>query len=135
MDFVLNNIWLVLIAVTSGGMLLWPALAQRSGGPALSTLQATQLINQKDALVLDVRSTDEYARGHILNARNVPASQLAGRLGELEKFKSRPLIVSCQSGTASAAACAALRNAGFSEVFLLSGGVAAWEQAGLPVSK
>ena len=135
MDFVLNNIWWVLAADVSGGMLLWPLVSQRAGGPAVSTLEATQLINRKDALVLDVRSGDEYARGHILNARSVPAAQLAGRIDELQKFKSRPIIVACQTGTSAVASCTALRGAGFSEVYLLSGGISAWEQAGLPVAK
>jgi rhodanese-related sulfurtransferase len=134
-DFVLNNIWLVAIAVISGGMLLWPLIAQGAGGSGISTLQATQLINQQEALVLDVRSGDEYARGHILNARSVPAAQLESRMRELDKFKNRPLILSCQNGTASGAVSAALKKAGFAQVFTLSGGVAAWEQAGLPVSK
>lgn len=134
-DFIQNNIFLVMIAAVSGGMLLWPVLAQRGGGSSLSTLQATQLINQKDALVLDVRSSDDYARGHILNARSVPAAQLDSRLSELEKFKNRPLIVSCQTGTTAGATCAALKKAGFNEVYTLTGGVAAWQTAGLPVSK
>jgi rhodanese-related sulfurtransferase len=134
-DFILNNIWLVAIAVVSGGMLLWPLLAQRGGGPAVSTLEATQLINRKDALVIDVRSSDDYARGHVLNARNVPAAQLPTRLDELQKLKSRPLILTCQNGTTASASCEVLRKAGFGEVYLLTGGIAAWEQAGLPVAK
>jgi rhodanese-related sulfurtransferase len=134
-DFILNNIWLVAIALISGGMLLWPLLSQSAGGPSLSTLQATQLINQKDALVLDLRSTDEYARGHILHARSVPAAQLGGRMSELEKFKNRPLILSCQNGTTSGATLGALKKAGFGEVYVLAGGVSAWQQAGLPVTK
>jgi rhodanese-related sulfurtransferase len=135
MDFVLSNIWWVLIAAVSGGMLLWPIVSQRAAGPAVSTLEATQLINRKDALVLDVRSGDEYARGHILNARSMPSAQLPGRVDELQKFKTRPIILTCQNGTAAGATCATLRRAGFSEVYLLSGGVSAWEQAGLPVAK
>jgi rhodanese-related sulfurtransferase len=134
-DFVLNNIWLVLIAVTSGGMLLWPLVSQSTGGPTLSTLEATQLINRKDALVLDVRSGDDYARGHILHARNIPSAQIPGRIDELQKFKARPIILACQNGTTAGTSCAALRKAGFSEVYLLSGGFSAWQQAGLPVSK
>lgn len=135
MDFIVNNIWWVVAAVVSGGMLLWPLLTEGMGGGALTTLQATQLINQKDALVIDVRSGDEFARGHILNARSIPAAQIGGRLAELEKFKSRPLIVNCQTGGTSSAACATLRKAGFSEAYSLAGGLAAWQQAGLPVSK
>jgi rhodanese-related sulfurtransferase len=134
-DFIFNNIWLVAIAVVSGGMLLWPLVAQRGGGPAVSTLEATQLINRKDALVIDVRSSDDYARGHVLNARNVPAGQMPTRLDELQKFKSRPIILTCQNGTTATASCEVLRKAGFGEVYLLTGGIAAWEQAGLPVAK
>lgn len=135
MDFILNNIWWVVIAAVSGGMLLWPLIAQRAGGPSVSTLEATQLINRKDALVLDVRSGDEFARGHILNSRSMPSVQLPGRVEELQKFKSRPIILACQNGTTSGASSAALRDAGFGEVYVLSGGIAAWEQAGLPVAK
>ena len=135
MDFVLNNIWLVLIAVTSGVMLVWPSLAQRTGGLSVSTLQATQLINHKDALVLDVRSADDFARSHILNAKNIPAGQLGGRLAELEKFRARPIIVSCQTGASATASCSLLKKAGFADVHLLAGGIGAWEQAGLPVAK
>jgi rhodanese-related sulfurtransferase len=134
-DFVLNNIWLVLIAATSGGMLLWPLVSQSAGGPAVSTLEATQLINRRDALVLDVRSGDDYARGHILHARSMPSAQLAGRFDELQKFKSRPIILACQNGTAAGGSCAELRKAGFTEVYRLTGGVSAWTQAGLPVAK
>jgi rhodanese-related sulfurtransferase len=134
-DFVLNNIWLVLIAAISGGMLLWPLVSQRAGGAALSTLEATQLINRKDALVLDIRSSEEYARGHVLNARSMPAAQLSTRVEELQKFKTRPIILTCQNGNASSGPCDTLRKAGFGEVYLLAGGVSAWEQAGLPVAK
>jgi rhodanese-related sulfurtransferase len=134
-DFVLNNIWLVLIAVTSGLMLVWPMVTQRAGGLSVSTLQATQLINHRDALVLDVRSADDFARGHILNARNIPAKQLGERLADLEKFRARPIIVSCQTGASATASCSLLKKAGFTEVRLLAGGISAWEQAGLPVTK
>jgi len=134
-DFVLNNIWLVLIAVASGLMLVWPMVSQRAGGLAVSTLQATQLINHRDALVLDVRSADEFARSHILNAKNIPARQLGARIAELDKFRARPVIVSCQTGTSAGASCSVLQKAGFAEVHLLAGGINAWEQAGLPVAR
>jgi len=134
-DFVLNNIWLVLIAVTSGAMLAWPSISRRAGGLSVSTLQATQLINHKDALMLDVRSADDFARSHILNAKNIPAGQLGGRLAELEKFRARPVVVCCQTGNSATPSCALLQKAGFTEVHLLAGGISAWEQAGLPVTK
>ena len=135
MEFIQKNIFLVLIAVVSGTMLLWPALRRGAGGPAVSTLQATQLINREDALVLDVRPEAEYAKGHILGARNVPLADLAQRTGELERYKDKPVVVCCNTGNTSAGGVSQLRKAGFARAVNLAGGLAAWQQAGLPVSK
>lgn len=135
MEFISKNIFLVLIALVSGGMLLWPLIRRGAGGAAVSTLQATQLINRSDALVVDLRSAPDYAKGHILGATSMPAAELDKRLPELEKHKSRPLIVHCADGSRSGAAAAALRRAGFGNVVSLSGGYGAWLQAGLPVEK
>lgn len=135
MKFVLDNIFLVAIALVSGAMLLWPLLRRGAGGPSVNTLEATQLINRQDALVLDVREQAEYAQAHILNARGLPLSQLEARIGDIEKFKDKPLIVYCATDNRSSAAVATLRKRGFSNAVVLSGGFAAWQQAGLPVQK
>ena len=135
MKFVMDNIFLIAAAVVSGAMLVWPMVRRGSGGPAVSTLEATQLINRQDALVVDVREQAEYAQAHILNSRGLPLSQLEARIGDLEKFKDKPVIVYCATGNRSSAAAAMLRKAGFSKVSNLSGGFAAWQQAGLPVQK
>ena len=135
MKFVMDNIFLIAAAVVSGAMLVWPMVRRGSGGPAVSTLEATQLINRQDALVVDVREQAEYAQAHILNSRGLPLSQFEARIGDLEKFKDKPVIVYCATGNRSSAAAAMLRKAGFSKVSNLSGGFAAWQQAGLPVQK
>ena len=135
MEFIQKNIFLVLIAVVSGTMLLWPVLRRSAGGPAVGTLQATQLINREDALVLDVRPDAEFSRGHILGAKNVPLAELAQRAGELERHKDKPVVVCCNTGNQSAGAVSQLRKAGFARAVNLSGGLAAWQQAGLPVAK
>lgn len=135
MKFVLDNIGWILAAVVSGGMLLWPLARRGTGGPWVSTLEATQLMNREDALVIDVRDADAYAKGHILGAKSVPLADLARRAGDLEKHKSKAVIVSCQNGDRSAAAAATLRQNGFSRVHPLNGGFAAWQHAGLPVQK
>lgn len=135
MDFLLQNNnwgWLALI-VASGGMLIWQTLKNQGSG--ISPSQATLMINRQDAVVLDVRETGEYAEGHIPQARSIPLAQLAKRLDELERFKDKPLIVTCRSGSRSGNACSILKKNGFSQVLNLSGGTAAWEQAGLPVTK
>ncbi len=134
-QFALDNIWLIAVAFASGAMLVWPYVKRGSGGPWVSTLQATLMINQQDAVVLDVREPAEYDKGHILHARSMPLSQLEARAGELQKFKSRPIIVHCANGNRSGDALSALRRKGFENVVNLSGGLAAWQQAGLPVSQ
>lgn len=133
MKFILENIiWLTLLIV-SGAALLMPTLLRR--GSKVSLLQATQIINQGKALVLDVREPGEFAAGHLLDAKNISNKILSSKLTELEKFKSRPVIVVCASGTRSASATAQLKKAGFSEAVSLDGGMVAWQAQGLPVVK
>lgn len=133
MKFFIDNIWLIALALASGGALLWPNLQRR--GAKVSSLQATQLINQGKTLIVDVREPAQYAVGHLRDARNIPLKELPNRMGELEKFKSRPVIVVCQSGATSAKAAAQLRKAGFAEAASLNGGIAAWQTQGLPLAK
>ncbi len=135
MEFVKNNLFLIAVAFVSGAMLIWPLVRRGAGGPWVNTLQATHMINREDALVIDVRDAAEYAKGHILGARSMPLAELERRVGELAKFKSRPVILTCESGNRSTNAVGILRNNGFANVHNLAGGLAAWQQAGLPVEK
>jgi rhodanese-related sulfurtransferase len=135
MEFITKNIFLIVIAAVSGGMLLWPLLRKGTGGPWVNTLQATQLMNRDDALVVDLRPAAEYAKGHILGARNIPLPELERRAGELDKHKAKPVIVHCGDGNRAGGGAALLRKGGFANVVNLSGGYAAWQQAGLPVEK
>ncbi len=136
MEFIQDNLWLVLIAVVSGGMLVWSFLGPKILGiPQVGTLEATRLINQRDALVVDVRDEGEYRAARIPHSRHVPLSALPGRIKELEKFRKRPLLVVCRSGNRSGAAAKLLRKQGFEEVWVLKGGLLAWEQANLPIEK
>jgi rhodanese-related sulfurtransferase len=133
-----NPFHLVLLgtALVTGGMLVWP-LFNRVARPGndVGALEAVQLINRRDAMVIDVRDAAEYASGHITNARHIPEKELAHRVKELEKLKTRPLIVSCRAGGRAPGAAATLRKLGFPEVFALRGGIAAWQQAGMPLEK
>ena len=134
--FVQENLLLIAVAFVSGAMLLWPYVRRVGGGPAVSASQATQLINREDALVVDVRDPGEYGSGHILGAKNVPLSRIAAAGSEIAaKRKEKPVIVYCDSGNRSTKAAAALRSQGFSRVVHLSGGLGAWQQAGLPLEK
>lgn len=133
MEFIINNIWLFGLVLLSGGALLWPMLQQR--GNKVSLLQATQMINQGKTVILDVREPAEFAAGHVRDAKNIPLKELPKRVGELEKFKSKTVIVVCAAGMQSSKAAAQLRTAGFNEVYGLNGGLAAWQAQGLPTAK
>lgn len=136
MKFFIDNIYnslLLGIMLLSGGALLLPVLQRR--GEKVSLLQATQLINQGKTVILDVRDADEFAISHIRDARNIPLKDLAKRMSELDKFKSKAVIVVCQSGVRSAKATTQLKNAGFNEVYSLSGGLVEWQAQGLPTAK
>ncbi len=130
-----QNLFLIAVAFVSGAMLVWPLVKRGAGGPWVNTLEATMLINQKDALVLDVRDAGEYAQGHILNARNIPLAELESRIKEIERYKAKPVILTCGTGNRAGNAAGILRKHGFTTVVNLSGGVAAWQQAGLPTEK
>jgi rhodanese-related sulfurtransferase len=117
-------------------MLIWPLIQKLTvGGKDVSVTEAVQLINRKDAVVLDVRDDAEYATGHVANARHIPLADLGKRIKELDKIKGRPVVVMCRSGTRAAAACNVLRKNGFEEVFPLRGGLLGWQQASMPVDK
>ena len=135
MDFVRNNILLFVIAFVSGAMLLWPLVRRTTGGPWVNTTQATHLINREDAVVIDVRDPGEFAAGHVLGAKNVPLARLEASAAEHIKRKDRPVILYCDGGDRSGKAIAALKKQGYTRVANLSGGIGAWQQAGLPVER
>ena len=130
------NMLLFGLALASGAMLLWPLISRLFRmSNEVGAIEAVQLINRRDALVLDVRDTGDYAAGHIANSKHVPEAQLADRVKELEKYRTRPIVVSCRTGTRSPAVSGMLRKQGFAEAFALRGGIAAWQQANLPLEK
>ncbi len=133
MKFILDHILVVSVVVLSGGALLWPALQPR--GKRVSTLQATQTINRGKTLVLDISTAEEFAAGHLRDAKNIPLADLASRVGELDKFKAKTVIVTCQSGARADKAVKLLTAAGFTDAVALDGGLVAWKAAGLPTVK
>lgn len=136
MEFIKSNVWLIGLAIGSGLMLLLPMFKKSAGGvPNLTATEAVTLINRSHALVLDVRDDAEYANGHIADAKHIPVADLATRLDELKKYKSKAILVNCQRGARSAKACDILRKAEFTQVHNLQGGLNAWLAAKLPVVK
>lgn len=100
-------------------------------GPQL----ATQLMNHDNAVFVDVREDKEVAEGFIVDAVHIPLSQLSNRIAELEPYKGRPLVAYCRSGSRSFSAGNKLRKAGFETVYNLTGGILAWQNANLPITR
>jgi rhodanese-related sulfurtransferase len=134
--FFIDNIYnsiLLGLAVLSGAALLMQSLQRR--GSKVSLLQATQMMNQGKTLILDVRETAQFATSHLRDAKNIPLKELPQKIGELDKFKSKSVIVLCQSGVQASRATAQLQKAGFNDVYSLDGGLLAWQAQGLPTTR
>ena len=134
MDFVLQNWYLFALAIVSGGMLAWPALAGAAGGERVTAADAVRLINREKAVLIDISEPAEYAAAHTVGARSVPLASLESSR-ELPKNKSLPLVVVCPSGSRAPRAVATLKKLGFENARVLAGGLAAWRAANLPVEK
>ena len=134
LDFLLLNWHLVVAALVSGAILLWPTIKGASGGASVGTAEAVRLMNREKAVLIDVSEPAEFAAGHPGGARNVPLGQLAGAKG-LPSNKALPVVLVCASGMRSSRAVGILRKAGYDNVRSLAGGLSAWREAQLPVEK
>ncbi|MEM7220341.1 MAG: rhodanese-like domain-containing protein [Pseudomonadota bacterium] len=105
------------------------------GGRSVTAQQLVDLVNREGAVVVDVRDGKEFATGHIVGALNIPHANIESRLGELEKFKDKTLVLACGMGQHSGAAGTVLRKNGFADVARLAGGIAEWRNQNLPVVK
>ena len=110
-------------------------MIQGASGGGLSAAAAVQLINREKAVVIDVCEPEEYARGHLGGAKNIPLNQLEEKLGATVKNKALPLILVCQSGARSSRAVAMAKKLGYEQAQSLSGGLASWKAANLPLDK
>ena len=136
MKFFTEYINLVLIAVVliSGALLLWPSIIRRGRG-GVSAAEAVQLINRRNAAVIDLRTSAEYAQGHVPAAKNFVLADLQAKVGQIAKNKGNPVLLICQTGQQSQKASRTLSEAGYAEVHVLEGGLDAWQKAGMPVVK
>lgn len=135
MDFILgqNNLLILAIAAVSGIMLLLPNFLKGRAGRPLPTAQVVQMVNQKDAVLVDLRNHDKFKAGAIAQARNIPVADLDNKANSLPKDK--PIILICETGRTAPRSIGVLRKHGLQEIYTLEGGLQAWMQAGLPIKK
>lgn len=132
-EFVGNHTLLFVALFAVLGMIVYTEWTRFQGaGSALSPFAATRLLNDDEAVLIDVRNESEYKTGHVLNARSIPLSDFDKRLHELQKFKDRDVVVYCDNGMRTSRALGKLKKAGFSRLHTINGGLVAWEKASLP---
>ncbi len=116
------------------GLLVLLELLKQKQSLGVTTSQATQLINRENAVIIDLRSADGYASGHILNAVSIPFAEFSEKLKKIEKYKTQPIILVCMTGADSVRALQTLQKQGY-RAYTLSGGLRAWREAELPLVK
>ena len=135
-EFAGNHPFLMLAFFGTLGALIATEISQRASGMlAVGPVEATQLNNHQDAVFLDIRDDAEYKAGYLPEAIHIPLKQLPERCKEIEKYRDRPVIAYCRSGSRSSAVGRILKKQGFEKVYNLSGGIMEWQKANLPVRK
>ncbi len=121
--------------VSAAGVIVWLLLyhERRKGAVSVSPAQVTALVNQKEAVVLDLRDAAEYRHGHIVDSINMPFTKLSERVAELDRYRERPVVVVCKMGQHSGAVAKTLKEKGFTQVYRLGGGIAEWQGSQLPL--
>ncbi|MBZ4194477.1 MAG: rhodanese-like domain-containing protein [Candidatus Contendobacter sp.] len=135
-EFAVHN-WVLFLALFAIlGMLAGNEILHKLRGiHTLNPTEALRLINDQDAWIVDVREGGDYKDGHIPQARHIPFAALKDRVAELSKAGDKPIVVYCRTGTTSQSACVLLKKNGITNVHSLSGGLPAWQDAHLPVSR
>lgn len=134
-EFVISHpfLWAGVLVVLAA-LAVTEVLRHFRGQRPISVTEAVQLMNTKEAIVVDTRSAADYKKGHILNARHVPMAGIESRAKEITKATDRTIICYCGAGTVAPQAATKLRKLGYTEVHALKGGINGWQADGLPVT-
>jgi rhodanese-related sulfurtransferase len=135
-EFVANHLFLFSLLIAILMLLIWNIYGDMLSGVKLSSPEeVTRLINREDAKVVDIRSQKEFENGHIIDAINIPADQLGDQLNKLKPFKDKGIVFYCASGSVAVKEARKLMNEGYEKVYCLKGGILAWQNANLPLTK
>jgi rhodanese-related sulfurtransferase len=134
-EFIANHLFLVSLLVAISSFLLWNIFAGSIGATQVLPAEVTRLINHENAEVLDLRSAEEFEKGHIINSVNLAAATLEEKQKELEKYKDKTVILCCNRGQESIRVARIFKMKGLEKLFCLKGGIAAWQNANLPLTK
>ncbi|MDP1601952.1 MAG: rhodanese-like domain-containing protein [Legionella sp.] len=133
-QFIINHweLWAILILVLFF-IFINELLGQKKRAKELSPHAVVALLNEDNAVIIDLRDKDSYRNGHIINAINATPEDFEKQ--KMDKYKSKPLVLVCTKGLQSGALATKLRHAGYSHPVVLAGGISAWQNADLPLVK
>lgn len=123
--------WVLAAALVTVAIMLFVHESRKSG-PSVTPQQAINLINANDGVFVDLRDAADFGKSHIVGAVNIPAAKLGERMVELEKYKSKPIVLVCKMGQQSGAAGKQLKEAQYEEVYKMTGGMMEWGNLQLP---
>ncbi|MEH6551904.1 MAG: rhodanese-like domain-containing protein [Pseudomonadales bacterium] len=126
-----NWYWFGLLALLIAVLLQYE---NKKAGPSINTQNLTRLVNKEEAVVIDLRSSAEFDKGHVVNAVNLSFEKLGKDSSELDKYKEKPVILVCKMGQSAGSIAKKLRVEGF-QTYRLSGGMTEWSAQGLPLVK
>lgn len=136
LDFIINHwmLWSLFLLLVI--IIIFEEIRGRvQGVPRLQPQDLTKMINRDDAVLIDVRDANTFSKGHIIGSLNIPHTQMANSMEKLEKYKDKPVVIVCSNGQTAPQEGVKLRKHGFEKVYFLSGGLAAWLDAKLPLSR
>jgi rhodanese-related sulfurtransferase len=134
-EYISHHPYVVIATVVAAIIAVVFELRSRAQGAAAISSNSAIALHNKGALILDVRSPEEFAGGHIVDAKHIELDKLAEKTDSLKKYREKPIVVVCESGSRSAQAAKLLKSQGFKQVVNLQGGLAAWRSENLPLSK
>lgn len=133
LEFASNHVILVTALMISFFMVIFTELRRKASGITSVEPQAAVGLINNDAAIIDLRSADAFARGHIVGARNIPFDELEANQSKIDALKDKPILTVCDAGMTSGRAVTSLKKAGIERVYGLKGGISAWTQANLPL--
>ncbi|MFZ9871809.1 MAG: rhodanese-like domain-containing protein [Steroidobacteraceae bacterium] len=134
-EYIATHPWLVAMAALAALLVLvYEIRIRRDSFAAISPQDLIRLQNQ-GALVLDIRKPEDHAAGHIAGSRQMDSHELVKASDSLKKYKEKPVVIYCYSGSTGASAARVLNGQGFTQVFNLRGGIGGWQTENLPVAR
>ncbi|WP_116869804.1 rhodanese-like domain-containing protein [Vibrio splendidus] len=131
-NMILAIVWIGLVVAIIANVIKTSNAAYKE----ITAAQTTQLINRENGVVVDIRTKDEFKKGHITDALHIlPSDIKSNSLGSLESRKADPIIVVCKTGQTAQESANLLVKAGFENVSVLKSGLVAWSEANLPLVK